>query len=225
MRQKPALFKTLDKVREPDLTASVPASVLSTILVGVFGVAVGLLAQAAEFFAENSTVWWQDIVKDLEFNLVFHKFPIWFMLGLTVAVCSQRPLKAAINELVFFIGVIVGFNIVPIIFKDAPKPENLMTWVLIAAVSVPLAMIFWYSKSGSWPSILFDALIIGVLAAYCFDCGLVYFHFTDMIMDLFNAVIIALVAIALATGIIQFVVSLLGGIIIALVLGPVIQMS
>ena len=68
MRQKPALFKTLDKVREPDLTASVPASVLSTILVGVFGVAVGLLAQAAEFFAENSTVWWQDIVKDLQFD-------------------------------------------------------------------------------------------------------------------------------------------------------------
>ncbi len=218
-------FERLNKIREPDLETPLAASILSSVLVAVFGIVIGVISQTIGYFTENSTVWWQDIVKDLEFNLVFHKFPIWFMLGLTVAVCSQRPLKAAINELVFFIGVIVGFNIVPIIFKDAPKPENLMTWVLIAAVSVPLAMIFWYSKSGSWPSILFDALIIGVLAAYCFDCGLVYFHFTDMIMDLFNAVIIALVAIALATGIIQFVVSLLGGIIIALVLGPVIQMS
>ena len=218
-------LERLDRIRERDKEVSIAANILSSLLILFLAVIVGAVVLAIQYFAGNSTVWWQDIVKDLEFNLVFHKFPIWFMLGLTVAVCSQRPLKAAINELVFFIGVIVGFNIVPIIFKDAPKPENLMTWVLIAAVSVPLAMIFWYSKSGSWPSILFDALIIGVLAAYCFDCGLVYFHFTDMIMDLFNAVIIALVAIALATGIIQFVVSLLGGIIIALVLGPVIQMS
>ena len=225
MRQKPALFKTLDKVREPDLTASVPASVLSTILVGVFGVAVGLLAQAAEFFAENSTVWWQDIVKDLQFDVVFSKFPIWFLLGLTVAVCSTRPLKAAINELVFFACTIVGRMLLPKVFADATVPESFSTWIMITAISIPLAVIFWYAKSRSWPSIAFDAIILGVMGAYCFDCGMIYFHFTDMVMDLFNAIIIALMAIVLATGIIQVCVSLLLGLILAMALGPIIQMS
>ncbi|MBO5994668.1 MAG: hypothetical protein J6Q41_04075 [Firmicutes bacterium] len=225
MKQKPAIFNTLNKIREPDLSASLPASILSTILIGVFGVAVGLLAQAAEFFADNSTVWWQDVVKDLQFDVVFTKFPIWFLLGLTVAVCSQRPLKAAINEFVFFACTIVGRMLLPKVFPDATIPESFSTWITITAISIPLAVIFWYAKSRSWPSIAFDAIILGVLGAYCFDCGMIYFHFTDMVMDLFNAIIIALVAIVLGTGIIQVCVSLLLGLILAMALGPVIQMS
>ena len=54
---------------------------------------------------------------------------------------------------------------------------------------------------------------------------MIYFHFTDMVMDLFNAIIIALMAIVLATGIIQVCVSLLLGVILAMALGPIIQMS
>ncbi|MBR6472873.1 MAG: hypothetical protein IKS99_03975 [Firmicutes bacterium] len=214
----------LNRIREPELGTSKAASILSTILVLMFGVCIGVFREAVHYFSTNSTIWWQDIVKDLEFDMVFEKLPVWFMLGLTVAVCSQRPLKAAINELVFFIGVIVGFHLLPKIFADAEVPESTSKWIMIAAISVPLAVVFWYSKSRSWGSIAFDCLILGVMGAYCFECGLVYFHFTDMLMDMFNIVIIVLTAIALATGVIQVVVSLIGGVIIAMALGPMIQM-
>ena len=60
------------------------------------------------------------------------------------------------------------------------------------------------------------------MGAYCFDCGFLYFHFNDLIMDLINAVIILLTVVALSSGVIQVVVTVLGGILIALVLGPVI---
>ncbi len=215
-------FEKLDKIRERELDVSLPSSILSTILVLIFGVIVGAVAQTFEYFAANSSVWWQDIVKDLQLNVIFEKPPIWFMLGLLVAVSSSRPIKAAINELAFFIGVIAGFFVVPMVFSEASKPDNLSTWIIIAVVSVPLAMIFWYAKSNSWPSIAFDALIIGVFGAYCFDCGFVYFHFNDIIMDLVNAVIIALTVVALGSGVIQVCVSLIVGIVIALALGPVI---
>ena len=215
-------LEKLDRIRERDTDVSLASSIVSSILVVIFGIIVGAFSQTLEYFAANSSVWWQDIVKDLQLNVIFQKPPIWFMLGLLVAVSSSRPLKAAINEFVFFLGVIIGFNIVPIVFKSASAPGNLGTWILITVISVPLAMVFWYAKSNSWPSIIFDALIIGVLAAYCFDCGFVYFHFNDIIMDLVNAVIIVLTVVALASGVIQILVSLLGGIVIAMSLGPIL---
>ncbi len=87
----------LDRIREPETDVSLASSIVSTILVAIFGLIVGIVAQTFEYFASNSSVWWMDIIKDLQLNVVFHKFPIWFMLGLTVAVSSSRPLKAAIN--------------------------------------------------------------------------------------------------------------------------------
>ena len=215
-------LETLDKIRERDLDVSLASSIVSTILVLIFGVIVGAVAQTFEYFAASSSVWWQDIVKDLQLNVIFEKPPIWFMLGLLVAVSSSRPIKAAINDLAFFIGVIVGFRLVPMVFSGASGPEHMTKWIIIAIVSVPLAMVFWYAKSNSWPSIAFSALIVGVLGAYCFDCGFVYFHFNDIIMDLVNAVIIVLTVVALASGVIQVVVSILGGILIMLALGPII---
>ena len=215
-------FDKLDRIRERDMDVSIASSIVSTVLVLIFGVIVGAVAQTFEYFAASSSVWWQDIVKDLQLNVIFEKPVIWFMLGLLVAVSSSRPIKAAVNELAFFIGVIIGFFMVPIVFSGASGPESLGKWIIIAVISVPLAMVFWYAKSNSWPSIAFDALIIGVMAAYCFDCGILYFHFNDIIMDLINAVIIALTVVILASGVIQVVVSIIGGIIIALLLGSVI---
>lgn len=214
--------EALDRIREPETDVSIASSIVSSILVVLFGVIVGAVAQTFEYFAASSSVWWQDIVKDLQLNVVFEKAPIWFVLGLIVAVSSSRPIKAAVNTFVFFLGVILGFNIVPIVFSAASRPDHLTTWIIIAVVSAPLAMIFWYAKSNSWISIAFDAIIIGVLGAYCFDCGFLYFHFNDLIMDLINAVIVVLTVVALSSGVIQILVSLAGGILIALLLGPVI---
>ncbi len=214
----------LDKVRERDKDVKIAGSVLASILILVFGIVIGAIALTIQHFAANSTVWWQDIFKDVAVDQIFKHFPVWFMFGLGVAINSSRPIKAAINDFLFFIGVIAGYNLVPMILKDVAKPDNMGTWFLIAIVSIPLAMIFWYAKSQSWPSIAFDAVILGVLGAICFDCGFLYFHFSDadMIMDLYNAIIVALVAVLLASGVVQFVVSLAVGVLIALLLGPVL---
>ena len=76
----------------------------------------------------------------------------------------------------------------------------------------------WFVKA----PFIWGGIIIGVLSALCFDCGFLYFHFNDLIMDLINAVIVILTVVALSSGVIQIVVSLIGGILIALILGPVI---
>lgn len=218
------LFKTdaLDRIREPETDVSLASSIVSSVLIIAFGIIVGIVAQLFQFFAASSSVWWMDIVKDLQLDVIFRRPPVWFMLGLIVAVSSSSPVKAAINDLVFFIGVIIGMNVVPIVISSAGRPENLTTWIIVAIVSAPLAMVFWYAKSNSWPSIAFSAIIIGVLSAYCFDCGFLYFHFNDIVMDLVNAVIVVLTVVGLASGVIQVVISVLGGLLIALLLGPVI---
>ena len=216
-------LQKLDRIREPDADVSLAASILSSILVVIFGAAVGLVSQAAIFFGQNSTVWWQDIVSDFEIDVLFSKFPVWFMFGIIVAVASSSYLKAMINEFCFFVGVCIGKTMLPRVFAEAAGPDDLGKWVLIAVISVPLAFIFWYAKSGSWPSIIFDVLIIGLMGAYLFDCGMIYFHFSeDFIMDLYNLAIFAVTFIAIASGVVQVVVTLVVGLFITLMLGPVI---
>lgn len=214
----------LNKIREPE-DVSKAVYIIGCVACIIAGCAVGVMVSWFNFLADNSTVWWQDIVGDLNLNVVFTKFPIWFLLGLAVAVWSGNPIKAAINELLFFVGVNFGILLAPKVFSGIGAQAGTMKWLLVGVIAAALALVFWYAKSQSWPSIAFDALIIGVLAAYCFDCGFVYFHFGDIVMDLINAIIIFLVVVVLASGVIQFLVSLLGGAVIALILGPVLQMS
>ncbi len=215
-------LERLDRIRERDKEVSIAANILSSLLILFLAVIVGAVVLAIQYFAGNSTVWWQDIFKDVGIDQVFKHFPFWFLLGLAVAVNSSRPIKAAINEFIFFLGVIIGFNILPKVLSDVQKPDNMGTWYLVMVVSAVLAMVFWYAKSNSWPSIAFDAVIIGVLGAVMFDCGFLYFHFNDLIMDLYNAIILVLIVVVLASGVVQFVVSLLAGVLIALALGPVL---
>ena len=73
------------------------------VISAVVGIIVGAVALTITHFAENSSVWWMDIFKDVGIDQIFKHFPFWFMMGLGVAVNSSRPIKAAINDFVFFV--------------------------------------------------------------------------------------------------------------------------
>ena len=210
----------LNKIREPE-EASMASGIIASILFAVIGIAVGAAVCWINYMADHSTVWWQDIVGDLQLNTVFSRFPIWFLMGLCVAVWSYHPIKAAINEIAFFVGVTAGHMIAPKVIPGLEGASGGGTkWLLIGVIAAALAVVIWYAKSKSWPSIAFDAVIIGLLGAYCFDIGFVYFHFNDLIIDLINVLIVFLVVVVLGSGLIQFLVSLLGGALIALILSP-----
>lgn len=209
----------LNKIREPE-EATMASGIIASIIFVVIGIVVGAAVSWINYTAEHSTVWWQDIVGDLQLNTVFSSFPIWFLMGLCVAVWSYHPIKAAINEIAFFVGVTAGHIIGPKVIPGIESTGGSTKWLLVGVIAAALAVIIWYAKSTSWPSIAFDAVIIGLMGAYCFDCGFVYFHLNDLIMDLINVLIVFLVVVVLASGIIQFLVSLVGGALIALLLSP-----
>ena len=212
----------LKKIREPE-SASMASGIVASILFVLAGVVVGGLVTWINYVAGHSTIWWQDIVGDLQLNQVFNSFPIWFLIGLCVSVWSYHPIKAAINEITFFLGVTIGCIIAPKVIPGIEATGGSTKWILIGVVAAAAGAVVWYAKSTSWPSIAFDAVIIGVFAAYCFDCGFVYFHLNDLIVDLINVLIVFLVVVVLGSGLIQFVVSLLGGALIALILSPMLH--
>ena len=217
-------FPVLNKIREPETEdASKAVSVIGSVFAVLLGIVFAVLTQVLNHFANDSTVWWMDIVGELELNVVFNQWPLWFLFGLAAAVWSWTPLKALINEFLFFAGVIIGFHISPKVMEGIEVPENMKIWYIALVVAPILAVIFWYSKSKSWPSIIFDVLIIGIMGAYLFNCGFLYFHFNeDFIVDLLNMVIMLLIYILLGSGVIQLLVTLGGGVLLALALVPVI---
>ena len=213
-------FPVLNKIREPETEdASKAVSVIGSVFAVLLGIVFAVLTQVLNHFANDSTVWWMDIVGELELNVVFNQWPLWFLFGLAAAVWSWTPLKAFL----FFAGVIIGYHISPKVMEGIEVPENMKIWYIALVVAPILAVIFWYSKSKSWPSIIFDVLIIGIMGAYLFNCGFLYFHFNeDFIVDLLNMVIMLLIYILLGSGVIQLLVTLGGGVLLALALGPVI---
>lgn len=213
----------LSKIRRPETEdASLAVSIIASITAVAAGLAIGIAVKALQFMAANSTVWWQDFIGELQLDVVFNKFPVWFLFGLAVAVWSWTPLKAAINEFLFFLGVTGGFILAPSVVPGLTSAPTPTIWFIITVLSPVAAYIFWYAKSQSWPSILFDIIIIGLMGAYMFDCGFLYLHPGDFVTDALNGVILLLIFIVLASGVIQFLLTLIGGILLALALGPVI---
>ena len=211
----------LNYIREPDLDVSFGASITSSFLALVFGVIMGAATAVIKFFGANSTVWWQDIISELQFDKLVSSFPIWFLLALAICVNSSRPLKAGINVLLFFIGVCAGIMAAPLVIKSMTLDEKMSRWFIITAVATALAFVFWYAKGKNWPSLIFDTLIIGLFGAWAFDCGFLYFQVGDLITDGFNALILVFIVIVLANGFLQFFGSLMLGVLLALALSPV----
>lgn len=94
----------LNKIRVPDTNKNLKNSIISTVLILLLGVILGVFFKWLDNLSIDSTVWWQNILEILGLRNVFSLFGIWIFIAVTISVFSKTPFKATVNVLLFFMG-------------------------------------------------------------------------------------------------------------------------
>ena len=202
------MTEALNKIRQPLKISNKPLTVLMSFLVLVFGTGLGIFAKWLDNLEIDSDIWWHRIIEKLDLGILFSEMAIWLLIALAIAVFSFNPIKAAINVFLFFAGMCISYHLYTIIFAGFDPSDYMMKWYLLTAVSPVLGAVCWYAKSGKVVSIVICALIIYVMAVYCFSIGRFYFTFRSWVNTVIFAAAVAVlyrtpkqISIALVSGI------------------------
>ena len=108
-------------------------------------------------------------------------FPIWLLIALAIAVYAKSPLNAALRVFLFFAGMCVAYHISSILIAGFNPMRYMMIWYGFTAVSPLLAVICWYGKGKSLPSLVIDMLVLWNMMSCCFAIGFWYFDFRSIL--------------------------------------------
>lgn len=151
--------------------------ILCAFYMGLFGVALGLFAKRLDSVAVNvdEYVWWQSLIRTLDFGNVFSRIGIWTLLALAIAVYSGHPLQASLNVFLPFVGMLGGYYFYTIAFA------GLFSKVLYdrlghpCAVHTGLCVFCMVCEREGWLSVCLSALILGFFITQTFSIRFWYF--------------------------------------------------
>ena len=165
----------LDKIRTPNRDIKLSLRVSYSILILLFGVALGVLSKWLDNMWINDAIWWQHILGIIDLRNVFSEFAIWLLIAIALSVYSSTPLRAALNVFLFFVGMCISYHLYTIVFAGFNPQRYMRVWYGFTILSPVLAFICWYGKGETKVSLMIDILILSVMMSECFAIGFLYF--------------------------------------------------
>lgn len=172
-------------LRTPKKSKGPALSVLAAAGCLLFGILLGVFAKWLDNLSLDSIVWWMRLIERLDLGNVFSTLGVWLLLALTIAIFSRTPVRAAVHTFLFFAGMCAAYHLYTITFSGFAPTRYMLIWYALTAASPLLAVLCWYAKGTHALSIVLDAVILAVLASYCFSVGWLYFSFDGVLNALF----------------------------------------
>lgn len=170
----------LKKIRAPKRTGSRRMKTITTIIIFIAGVMIGVLQKWIDGTPVNELPL---VLQQMDIGNYFGRLAIWILLAVIISVFSKTPFRASINTFLFFIGMIAGYYAYCHFVLGFLPVSYMMLWIAIAFAAFFLAYICWYAKGRGVISILISACILGVLLAQAVSLlqGIYVYHVMELI--------------------------------------------
>lgn len=160
----------LNRLRRADKPMTMPAKVINTLLVLIFGAVSGVLTKALDAIPANEL---PPILEYADIANFFGRFAVWLLIGICICFYSNSPLRAAANVFVFFLGMVSAYYLyTEFVFGFFPKSYALV-WFAFTALSPFLALVCSLAKGEGRTAFAVCAAVIAVL----FNTVFVYVRF------------------------------------------------
>lgn len=165
-----SLFNNIRQHKEKN---SYSKQCINTILILLLGIILGIISKFLDTTFDNELPF---IFEYLDIKNFLGRFSIWILIALCISIYSNSPIRAGINVLIFFIGMVASYYIYSTYIVGFYPSSYAMIWYKFTALSPILAFICWYAKGTSKISAILSALIISVLFNLTFVYGWLYFE-------------------------------------------------
>ena len=162
-----------DKKRKP--------RVLNTILVMIFGAALGLISKILDETAVSELPM---ILEYFDIRNFLGRFAVWIFIAVCIAVYSSSAKRAALNVGVFFVGMVSFYYLYSKFVAGFFPKSYALIWFVIAALSPVPAYFCWYAKREGKTAVILSGGITGVLLsqAIFFLQGIRIAHLTEVMV-------------------------------------------
>ena len=164
--------KFLNKIRSIENEIPITRKIINTILILCFGIVLGTFAKFLDTTASNTLPF---IFEYLDISNFLGRFAIWLLIALYIAIYSHSSIRASLNVLVFFIGMVSSYYLYSYFVVGFFPKNYAMIWLGFTAISPLLAFVCWYAKGKSKISFILSVIIIAILFNFTFIYGWIYF--------------------------------------------------
>ena len=140
------------------------------------GIALGTFSKFLDFRQAELPSVLMAINEALDVHNLLGRFAIWVLIALCISIYSNSSIRASVNVLVFFIGMVTSYYLYSNYVAGFFPRNYAMIWVGFTMISPFLAFVCWYTKGKSKPAFILSILILAVLFNMTFVYGWGYFE-------------------------------------------------
>jgi hypothetical protein len=133
---------------------SLRKEIFTALGVLLLGILLGVIAKAADSVS---------VIGDIGTDLA-----VWVLLGTLIAAYSRRPASAAVNELLFFLGLLAGYYAYCQFVLGFFPQAYCLGWLIVAVIASPCAAVLWFARSPGLTGSLITALPAGLIFAWSY---------------------------------------------------------
>lgn len=164
----------LNKVRTPENHYSLKAQILITSGVMLFGICLGTFSK----FLDHRQAALPDFLMLIDSALDFHNFlgtfAPWIVIAVFISIKSSSPVRAGINVLVFFVGMVTSYYLYSNFVAGFFPKSYAMIWGGFTLFSPALAFLCWYAKGKGWFAFIISAGILSFMMNSTLSYGMWY---------------------------------------------------
>ena len=175
------MISFLEKVRTSNDTLITFNKIRNSMMIFLFGIALGVFSKWLDNLSLNDSIWWQHILGMLNLGNIFSLLGVWVLIAVCISIYSNSPLRASINVFIFFLGMCVSYHIYTIAFVGFNPRNYMLIWYGITLISPFMAFVCWYAKGNGIIAFIIKVSIITVMILCSFAIGMWYFDFISVI--------------------------------------------